>query len=168
MDSTPRPTVRQLTDGEIDNILRPIFGKSVDYSQIQIYSCCAAPDASATTIKSTIRFDPGYYSDDFSKSDPVRASVLAHETTHVWQFQNSDKTGYALWKVASESVIGVLFHFNRSWAYQYSTDSNRSFLSYRFEQQGQMVEDYTRDLRNGHFNQDLYTQLSTNLPMGRE
>ena len=54
---------------------------------------------------------------------------LAHELTHVWQYQALKRSG-----------IELLF----SRVYRYRLDPLREFLSYGYEQQAAIVEDYVR------------------------
>ncbi|PRX37363.1 hypothetical protein SAMN05216257_101386 [Meinhardsimonia xiamenensis] len=63
------------------------------------------------------------------------ALLLAHELTHVWQWQNRRITGYAPWKAALES-------WRKVDPYHYEIAPGRPFLSYGFEQQAAMVQDY--------------------------
>ncbi|RMD92390.1 MAG: hypothetical protein D6811_07020, partial [Alphaproteobacteria bacterium] len=61
--------------------------------------------------------------------------LWAHELTHVWQWQNRRLTGYTPWKAALES-------WRRADPYFYEIVPGRGFLSYGYEQQAAMVEDY--------------------------
>jgi len=77
-------------------------------------------------------------------ADDYSASLLIHEVTHVWQYQHRDVTGYTRWKAAAESI-----EYGRKGAYGYELDSLKSFNQYRFEQQGQMMQDYYMRKVNG-------------------
>ncbi|MEJ6395093.1 hypothetical protein V8J82_17660 [Gymnodinialimonas sp. 2305UL16-5] len=65
----------------------------------------------------------------------VAAMFFAHEMTHVWQWQNRDVTNYhpfrAFWEHASIED-----------PYLFDTDAPRDFLSYGYEQQASLVEEY--------------------------
>lgn len=60
---------------------------------------------------------------------------LAHELTHVWQWQNRAITGYTPWRAATE-------HFGAEDPYLFDETRERGFLDYGFEQQASMVEEY--------------------------
>ncbi|MCY4306259.1 MAG: hypothetical protein OXC62_16010 [Aestuariivita sp.] len=72
------------------------------------------------------------YPDSYSL--PV-AMLLAHELTHVWQWQNRDLTGYHPLKALSEHAI-------LDDPYLFDNSINKQFLDYGFEQQGAIVEEY--------------------------
>lgn len=60
---------------------------------------------------------------------PAERAHLAHELVHVWQYQALRRTGAEL--LASR-------------LYRYRLDAARPFLSYGYEQQASIVEDYVR------------------------
>lgn len=93
--------------------------------------------ADAIVIGNTIYFDSDVYSLDFSESvaDSDRW-LMAHELTHVWQWQNRDYTGYTFSRVVSEHV-----EFGDS-VYKYILVDGKRFTDYRFEQQGAIVQCY--------------------------
>ncbi len=82
-----------------------------------------------------------YYLPDSFKgvpgSAPYPASVLmAHELVHVWQWQNRAVTHYTPIGGASETAD----HIDPYW---FEVDPNAEFLSYGYEQQAAMVQDFT-------------------------
>ena len=64
-----------------------------------------------------------------------RAILLAHEATHVWQWQNRAVTGYSPLAAASENL-------QMRDPYVYELEPGKAFLDYGFEQQARMVGDY--------------------------
>ncbi|MEO9820031.1 MAG: DUF4157 domain-containing protein [Paracoccaceae bacterium] len=100
--------------------------------------------AAAITVGNTIFYDQDVYSADFSVSifDSDRW-LMAHELTHVWQWQNRAITGYSFSKVVSEHL-----EFGDD-VYDYTLVEGKRFTEYRFEQQGEIVECYAmlRQLR---------------------
>jgi hypothetical protein len=67
-------------------------------------------------------------------------SLLAHELTHVWQFQQSEifsegVTGFLEWLIDQNTVRDSMYD------YDLSVDVNKRFLDYGWEQQASMVED---------------------------
>jgi hypothetical protein len=69
--------------------------------------------------------------DDMS-CDPAHLSLLAHELTHVLQYQ----AGMTLWRYIWRDVIGNLGR------YSYRLETGKPFDAYAFEQQAAMVEDW--------------------------
>lgn len=63
------------------------------------------------------------------------AMRLAHELTHVWQWQTRERTGYTPYRAAAE-------HQGGADPYLIDIDESRPFLSYGYEQQGSIVEEY--------------------------
>lgn len=61
--------------------------------------------------------------------------IMSHELVHVWQWQNRDQTQYRPSRSAAEAGIGID-------PYYWQIEPGREFLSYGFEQQAAMVEDY--------------------------
>jgi len=83
---------------------------------------------------------PDWYVEDYVPQYPQRISLpaamfLAHEITHVWQWQNRELTGYHPLKVAVEHTPG-------SDPYLFETDENARFLDFAYEQQSSLVEEY--------------------------
>ena len=69
------------------------------------------------------------------QGDLSSAMFFAHEMTHVWQWQNRAITGYSPLRVASEHSPG-------GDPYLFEIDENRPFLSYAYEQQAGLVEEF--------------------------
>lgn len=65
----------------------------------------------------------------------VAAMFFAHEMTHVWQWQNRELTGYHPFRAFAE-------HATIDDPYLFSNDDPRHFLSYGYEQQASLVEEY--------------------------
>ena len=63
------------------------------------------------------------------------AMFFAHEMTHVWQWQNRALTGYHPFRAFAE-------HARIEDPYLFETDDPRPFLSYGYEQQASLVEEY--------------------------
>lgn len=61
--------------------------------------------------------------------------IMAHELVHVWQWQNRDRTAYRPIDSAAESGEGID-------PYYWQAEAGQAFLSYGFEQQAAMVEDF--------------------------
>lgn len=64
-----------------------------------------------------------------------RAMFLLHELTHVWQWQNRAVTGY-------HPLLGGLEHLPGGDPYLWDPESTADFLSFGYEQQASMVEEY--------------------------
>lgn len=97
-----------------------------------------APSAVALFNKVWVNED--YYLDDYMPDYPDKlylyeALFLAHELTHAWQWQNRKLTGYHPLKAARE-------HQTKDDPYLIDPDTDGDFLSYGYEQQGRIVEEY--------------------------
>lgn len=85
-------------------------------------------------------FVKDWYTEDYMPAYPdrlylVEAMLLAHEMTHVWQWQNRRVTGYHPLRAAAE-------HSASPDPYLFALESSPDFLSYGYEQQGAIVEEY--------------------------
>lgn len=81
-----------------------------------------------------------WYADDYLPGYPdrmslVHAMLLAHEITHVWQWQNRRQTGYTPWRSMSE-------HTHSADPYLFDIDSSAKLLDFGYEQQASIVEEY--------------------------
>lgn len=92
----------------------------------------------------TLHVRPDWYLEDYTRNAAgemslVAAMFLAHEVTHVWQWQNRALTGYHPFKAATEHGFGAD-------PYLFDTDgtdgAERRFLEYGYEQQASIVEEY--------------------------
>lgn len=101
----------------------------------------SAPGAMAIFASVHVRRD--LYREDFALAevegrrvmDLADAMLLAHEMTHVWQWQNRALTGYHPLKAAFE-------HVGNPDPYLFDPDTPAEFLSFGYEQQGAIVEEY--------------------------
>ena len=92
----------------------------------------------AVALYNRVLFDKDWFLDDYLPDYPdriglVEAMLLAHELTHVWQWQNRKLTGYSPLRAAREHQVSddpYLFDL-----------ADRKFLDFGFEQQGSIVEE---------------------------
>ena len=94
----------------------------------------------AVTLLNRIFFSKGWYLEDYTPGYPdrlylVEAMLLAHELTHVWQWQNRARTGYSPWRAAAE-------HGGSDDPYLFDLAGPPDFLDFGYEQQGAIVEEY--------------------------
>lgn len=94
----------------------------------------------AVALFNKVYFSKDWYVPDYLPEYPdamhlVASMLLAHELTHVWQWQNREKTGYHPLRAAAE-------HGRSSDPYLFDLDNANDFLSYGYEQQGAIVEEY--------------------------
>lgn len=94
----------------------------------------------AVTLFNKVYFSKDWYVKNYLPAYPARlylieAMLLAHELTHVWQWQNRVRTGYHPLRAAVE-------HGQSDDPYLFELDGPPDFLSYGFEQQGAIVEEY--------------------------
>ncbi len=96
--------------------------------------------ALATTVFNTVHLRENVYAEDFLPSYPDEiylpaAMLFAHEMVHVWQWQNREITGYHPLRAAWE-------HTGGRDPYLFDPDTEASFLSFGYEQQGSIMEEY--------------------------
>ena len=94
----------------------------------------------AVALYNRVLFDRDWYLDDYLPDYPdriglVAAMLLAHELTHVWQWQNRRETGYTPLRAAFE-------HGGASDPYLFDLETNSRFEDYGYEQQGTIVEEF--------------------------
>ncbi len=93
----------------------------------------------AFAFRNRIHFDTGLYASDMAMVWPgglriPHAFVLAHELTHVWQWQNRARTGYSPARAVAESW--------RLADPYYAAPGEAAFLSFGYEQQAALVADF--------------------------
>lgn len=158
---------RPLTEAE-RGFLETVHGDAVDYAAIRVVrgSISSAFDADiperprttcrerifppfsgrrtiifpGLTLDSNLYFTEPFWSEDYAAGYPGRlplndAMRLAHEVTHVWQWQARAETRYHPLKAVSE-------HVSQDDPYLVEFDPDRPFLSYAWEQQGTLVEEF--------------------------
>ncbi|WGI20941.1 hypothetical protein [Amylibacter sp. IMCC11727] len=108
------------------------------YPEPQTEFVTGAPSAVALFNKVWVNED--YYLEDYmpdygDKLYLYQALFLAHELTHAWQWQNRKVTKYHPLKAARE-------HQTKDDPYLIDPDTDGDFLSYGYEQQGRIVEEY--------------------------
>lgn len=94
----------------------------------------------AVALFNRIFFVKDWYTQNYLPAYPdrlylVEAMLLAHEITHVWQWQNRRQTGYHPLRAAAE-------HSGNPDPYLFELNGSPDFLSYGYEQQGAIVEEY--------------------------
>ncbi len=96
----------------------------------------------AVTLFNRIFFTTDWYTDNYAPGWPeriylVRAMLLSHELTHVWQWQNRKLTGYSPLQAAAEHGES-----DDPYLFDLSGSGKADFLSFGYEQQGAIVEEY--------------------------
>ncbi len=94
----------------------------------------------AMTIFNDVYYLDRVYADDFLPDYPDSiylpdAMLFAHEMVHVWQWQNRAATGYHPLRAAFE-------HLGSDDPYLFDPDTEASFQSFGYEQQGSIFEEY--------------------------
>lgn len=94
----------------------------------------------AMTLFNKVLFSKDWYVDDYLPDFPnrlylVQAMLFAHELTHVWQWQNRDRTRY-------HPLRAVVEQINNDDPYLFNLAEAPDFLDYGYEQQGAIVEEY--------------------------
>ena len=96
--------------------------------------------AAGLVLGTRIQVRPDVLRADFARAEDGTMSLgqamyLVHELTHVWQWQNRERTGYSLWRVGRE-------HSQSDDPYLFDPEGEQSFLDYGYEQQASLVEEY--------------------------
>lgn len=91
-------------------------------------------------LGNTLHIRPPVHRDDFARRPDggmtlATAMFLAHELTHVWQWQNRERTGFTPLRAASERGFGAD-------PYLFEADQHPRFLDFAYEQQASVVEEY--------------------------
>ncbi len=94
----------------------------------------------AVAYRNLIQFDSDLYAHDMALQYPDRvrfpmAFILAHELTHVWQWQNRETSGYQPWRAALEQLQFTDPYFSAS-------GEEEEFFRFAFEQQAAIVTDF--------------------------
>lgn len=94
----------------------------------------------AVALFNRIFFTRDWYLENYLPEYPdklhlVEAMLLAHEVTHAWQWQNRKRTGYSPLRAAVE-------HGQSRDPYLFDLEGEPDFLTYGFEQQGAIMEEY--------------------------
>lgn len=118
----------------------------------------------AFVIEEDVFYSRRFFRDDilpeYPKQLPLNeAMLLAHEMTHVWQWQNRDITGYHPLRAVKEQADTD--------PYLFDLEPPREFLDYGFEQQAALVEEFVccRTLDpEGNRTEQLYDLLVPHFP----
>ncbi len=94
----------------------------------------------AMTLFNKVLLTSDWFVDNYLPAFPdrihlVEAMLVAHELTHVWQWQNRSRTGYHPLRAVAE-------HSQSDDPYLFDLAQAPAFLDYGFEQQGAIVEEY--------------------------
>jgi len=119
----------------------------------------------AMALGQTVYYGRSYWQEDFLAGYPQAMQLrdamrLAHELTHVWQWQDRAVTGYHPLKASFE-------HLEKDDPYLVEIDPEKPFLDYAYEQQGVIVEEFVccRALDpEGARTEDLYRLVTQVFP----
>lgn len=129
---------RPLTGWEID-LAKSIFGNTIDYRRIRI---------DELSISGPKQYKFCYVSFYIINSwGPMQNSTLIHEITHIWQFQKFGSIYILKALKAQRSLLG--YDYGGVKALKDCQEKGKRFLSFNFEQQGDIVSDYYR-IKNGY------------------
>jgi hypothetical protein len=111
-----------------DRLFPPSKGERVEVS------------AGAIALFNRVMWREDIFRDDFFAEMPevidlYSAMLFAHEMTHVWQWQQRERTGYHPFRAAAE-------HQRSDDPYLFDPDATGDFFAYGYEQQGSLVEEY--------------------------
>jgi hypothetical protein len=131
------PASRKLTPAEITQLAETVFGTTIDYSLVRLRQ--GGPltwTGCFVVINSTIHIPYSCWSGNYGLQ-PL-PPVLFHEAGHVWQFHNRTRPELKnyWWGLAA------LEHLQFRNPYSYHPTQGSALTDYRFEQQGQIIQDY--------------------------
>ncbi len=133
-------------------MLTRIFGTSIDYGRVRIARGAGANliaasafrrRAPAITLGRTIYYRDDFYCDDFT-ARAEDAALLAHETTHIWQYQT--RLGEALGPATV--ALDTLRHGDAAYDVANLT-ADTPFNSLGYEQQAEAVLEYAKAMLAG-------------------
>jgi len=126
---------RGLTAGEV-TLLRGVFHDAIDYSLMRVRKgSLLTIAAAAVTLDNLVSFNPSGYFEDFASAPREHQGIFIHEGVHVWQYQRRVRN-YSWPKAAWEHL-----RYGKA-AYDYVLDRRKALTDYRFEQMGQIVQDF--------------------------
>lgn len=127
-----KPKTRNLNPKELE-VLHEVFGKNINASRVVV-------DTSSRVAKKKkvafVTFNTIHHWGD------LRPNLIAHELTHVWQYQKFG--GVYLFKALQAQHT----HEGYNYGGEAGLTEKGSFLNFNMEQQGDIMEDYYR-LKNG-------------------
>jgi hypothetical protein len=126
---------RGLTLGEV-TLLRGVFHDAIDYRVMRVRKgSLLTVAAAAVTLDNLVSFNPDGYFEDYTSAPRVHQAIFVHEGVHVWQYQRKVRD-YRWPKAAWEHLR------HGPAAYDYVLDRRKALTDYRFEQMGQIVQDF--------------------------
>lgn len=148
---------RRLTLGEV-TLLRSVFHDAIDYGAMRVRKgSLLTVAAAAVTLDNLVSFNPDGYFEDFASAPPLHQGIFIHEGVHVWQYQRKVRN-YRWPKAAWEHL-----RYGPA-AYDYVLDRRKALTDYRFEQMGQIVQDFFM-LPSGDLERDAYEEvISRSIP----
>ncbi|MCG5052967.1 MAG: hypothetical protein KA712_08400 [Myxococcales bacterium] len=124
-------------------LLKQLFGASLDVERVTLVHGAIMSEGAPRTVENEIHLPKDKPVEDPTFRRSMKHVVLlAHEATHVWQFQTRGLV-YAADALANQGHAYATTG-DRSQAYRYALDETTSFAALNAEQQGRLVEDYVR------------------------
>lgn len=144
---------RPYRQGEIA-MLAQIFGEAIDYGRVRlargaglnpIAAVAFRNRTPAITLGRTIHFRADVWQDDFAAAGIDAQALLAHETTHIWQYQTQ------LGEIAGPPSVALdsLLRGPNPYAVAHLTAEAR-FEALGYEQQAEAVLEYAAAILAGH------------------
>jgi hypothetical protein len=129
---------RPLNKWEID-LAKSVFGNTINYQRVRIdeYSFVGPKQRRFCYVS--------FYS--INSWGPMQNSVLIHEITHIWQFEKMGSVYIPKALLAQQTAEG--YNYGGVKALRTGREMGKSFLSFNFEQQGDIISDYFR-IREGY------------------
>lgn len=129
---------RPLYKWEIE-LAKSVFGNTIDYRRVRI------DDFSFAGPKQMRFCYVSFYC--INSWGPMQNSIFIHEMTHVWQFEKLGSVYIPKALLAQHTALG--YDYGGVEALRAGREKGKSFLSFNFEQQGDIISDYFR-IREGY------------------
>ncbi len=129
---------RSLYAWEIE-MAKSIFGKSINYRRVRVDELSIAGPKQKSFCYVSFYIINSWGS--------MQNSILIHELTHVWQFEQMGSVYIPRAIKAQKSKMG--YNYGGVSALKASIEKGKSFLSFNLEQQGDIISDYFR-IKDGY------------------
>ena len=128
-----KPSTRPLSDEELA-LSKTYFGDTIDYKLVRVH-----PSANLTANKLAL----AYVSfNTINHWRPISRDVFIHEMMHVWQYQNLGAI-YTI-KALHAQYRGNAYDYGGFEGLYHAMLQGRDLLSFNFEQQAEIIQDYCR------------------------
>ncbi len=120
-------------------LAQSVFGNSIDYRRVRIDEYSVAGPRQKKFCYVSFYF--------INSWGPMQNFIFIHEMTHIWQFEKMGSIYIPHALRAQSSIMG--YNYGGVSALKTGLEKGKRFLSFNFEQQGDIISDYYR-IRDGY------------------